>query len=173
MNWKLRETFKGCWKTGASPFSIYSPFLFLLFFGLLCICKLTEGTRTTFSCIFACISFVFSFVFSSSYWPLVHLQVHWRSAHNFLFRIFALAAPPVHSELFQGRTSSEFEVWPVLHLMLIPKQTSEPFQHYIFYLREHLLHSIWVFKSSWPMLAFRRPCLVYSILLKVLAGHRM
>ena len=54
MNWKLRETFKGCWKTGASPYSIYSPFLFLLF------------------------------------WPLVSLQVHQRSAHNFLlyFRLY-------------------------------------------------------------------------------------
>ena len=84
MNWKLRETFKGRHKTGASPFSIYPPFLFLLllascvfasspkyFFvfslvfllyfrlnflphiGLKCICKFTEGPRTTFSFVFS------------------------------------------------------------------------------------------------------------------------
>ena len=143
------------------------PISFPPFFGLLCLCKLKLLLyfRLYFLCIYL--------AFSSSYWPLVHLQVHWRSAHNFLFRIFTLAAPPVHSELFQGRSSSEFEVRQVLHLMLMPKQTSEPFQHYIFNLREHLWHSIWVFLSSWPMRAFRRPCLVHIIFLNVLAGHRM
>ena len=38
MNWKLRETFKGCRKTGASPFNP-PPIPFPLLIGLLCICN--------------------------------------------------------------------------------------------------------------------------------------